>query len=130
MTLIRYCVPLLLVGTIRSIKSILTEKLPGRHIRAPEDAFPLGQRPIRYSDLDGNRHVNNAVYGDILCDFLPGDWQRSHFLRSAVLLYEHEARLGDTLQITGCQIGPDSWYLAGYRSGQRCFAAQAAFDRA
>ena len=101
-----------------------------RHIRAPEDAFPLGQRPIRYSDLDGNRHVNNAVYGDILCDFLPGDWQRSHFLRSAVLLYEHEARLGDTLQITGCQIGPDSWYLAGYRSGQRCFAAQAAFDRA
>ena len=48
----------------------------------------------------------------------------------AVLLYEHEARLGDTLQITGCQIGPDSWYLAGYRSGQRCFAAQAAFDRA
>ena len=99
-----------------------------RRIREPEGAALLGDRPIRYSDLDGNRHVNNAVYGDILFDFLPENWLRGRLIHRAVLLYEHEARWSDTLQIKGCQIDPNSWYLAGYRDGERCFAAEVAFN--
>ena len=48
-----------------------------KRIPEPENTLLLGERQIRYSDLDGNRHVNNAVYGDILCDFLPVDWMSS-----------------------------------------------------
>ncbi|MDD3193700.1 MAG: thioesterase [Oscillospiraceae bacterium] len=100
-----------------------------QRIPEPADAAALGTRPIRYSDLDGNRHVNNAVYGDMICDFLPAVWMKGRPIRKATLLYEHEAFLGDELRITGCQIGPDSWYLGGHRGEERCFAAEVVFAR-
>lgn len=98
-----------------------------KRIPEPENTLLLGERQIRYSDLDGNRHVNNAVYGDILCDFLPADWMSAFPLHRVSLLYEHEAFLGDRLQITGCQTGENRWYLAGTRGDERCFAAEAEF---
>ena len=99
-----------------------------RRLHAPEHVSPLGVRRIRYSDLDGNRHMNNAVYGDILFDFLPAEWS-ARPLRQAVLIYEHEAFLGDELAIAGAPCGIDSWYLAGHRGGARCFSAELQFDR-
>ncbi len=95
-----------------------------RRIPAPKEAAPLGVRPIRYSDLDANRHVNNAVYGDIVCDFLPPDLLSRHPIRRAVLLYEHEAQLGDELEIFGCPIQEKVWYLSGHKNGERCFGAE------
>ena len=39
---------------------------------APEaDAPVVGTRPVRYSDGDENGHMNNTVYPDMFCDFLP-----------------------------------------------------------
>lgn len=95
-----------------------------RRIPALEGAALLGTRPIRYSDLDANRHVNNAIYGDIVCDFLPASRLDSHPIRRATLLYEHEAQLGDELQIRGGPTGENVWYLAGHKNGERCFAAE------
>ncbi|MCI9405423.1 MAG: hypothetical protein HFK04_00690 [Oscillospiraceae bacterium] len=95
-----------------------------RRIPALENAAPLGVRPIRYSDLDGNRHVNNAIYGDILCDYLPSKLLTAYPIRQATLLYEHEAFLGDELFISGGPMGENVWYLAGHKNGERCFAAE------
>lgn len=100
-----------------------------RRIPTPENAALLGVRPIRYSDLDGNSHVNNSIYGDILCDFLPPALLSSHSIRRATLLYEHEALLGDELQITGCQLQENVWYLAGQKEKERCFAAEVVLEK-
>ncbi|QAT51164.1 hypothetical protein EQM14_16105 [Caproiciproducens sp. NJN-50] len=37
----------------------------------PDDLPLVGERPVYRSDLDSNGHMNNAVYADIVDDFLP-----------------------------------------------------------
>lgn len=37
----------------------------------PDDLPQVGERPVYRSDLDSNGHMNNAVYADIVEDFLP-----------------------------------------------------------
>lgn len=100
-----------------------------RRIPHLEDAASLGVRAIRYSDLDGNRHVNNAIYGDILCDSLPPRLLTAHPIRRVTLLYEHEAHLDDKLQISGGPIEENIWYLAGHKNSQRCFAAEIVLEK-
>ena len=99
-----------------------------RRIKAPEQMTQLGQRIIRFTDLDGNGHVNNAVYGDILCDFLPAEQMLARPIRSFATHYEHEAKLGETLSITGTHCEDGSYILLGQRDGERCFSAQVTFD--
>ncbi len=100
-----------------------------RRLNEPQGVVSLGRRVIRYSDLDSNQHVNNAVYGDILFDYLPDSLLDGISLKSVTLLYEHEALLHDEIEIVGGQNGDSGWYLAGYRDDRRCFAATLAFDR-
>lgn len=60
----------------------------------------LGERPVRYSDLDYNGHVNNTIYGDIVEDFLPGG-MIGRQLRAVQIDYVNESMLGETLQLFG-----------------------------
>lgn len=71
-------------------------KLP---LAAPEGVDPVGTRAVYYSDLDVNRHMNNADYADIVCDYLPEGTldaaEPTHFL----IHYQSEALLHTQLQI-------------------------------
>lgn len=96
-------------------------------IKEPENLVCLGERKIRFSDLDANRHVNNAVYGDILFDFLPEDLVLQNAFQKMRLHYEHEAVLGDTLQIFGCDCGNGMWYLTGKTGEKSCFRSEVFF---
>ncbi|NLV86771.1 MAG: hypothetical protein GX025_06100 [Clostridiales bacterium] len=73
---------------------------PCKRIRPREEAALLGQRPVYYSDIDGNGHVNNAVYGRIASDFLP---QRFISMPPKRLdaNFNMETRLGETMDIYG-----------------------------
>lgn len=78
------------------------EKVPAEE-RIPKvsvpDGLPLvGEREVRFSDLDYNTHLNNTVYGDILTDFLPGGATGRQF-GEVQINYIAESRLGDTLKI-------------------------------
>lgn len=64
----------------------------------PEDLPFVGERPIRYSDLDYNCHLNNTVYGDIVTDFLPGGAEGYRY-GEAQVNYINESALGDVLKI-------------------------------
>ncbi len=58
----------------------------------------VGTRPIVYSDLDFNRHMNNTRYPDMVCDYLPdmaGKW-----VRTLSLSYLREAAYGDILTVS------------------------------
>lgn len=57
----------------------------------------VGVREIRYSDVDGNNHMNNTHYANMLCDFLPDP----HTVRVTALQihYANEAPFGEQLTV-------------------------------
>lgn len=72
----------------------LAERFP-----MPADLPPLGERRVFHSDLDANGHVNNAVYGDTVWDFLPPDVRRA--AREIRIDYRGETEEGDALRVSG-----------------------------
>ena len=86
----------------------------------------LGQRTVRWSDLDGNGHLYSANYGDIIWDYLPPALQE-RVPREFYINYSHEALLGEELRLMGYQ-NPDSSYLVEALTPRgTCFAAQCVF---
>lgn len=76
---------------------------PGTELR------DLGERPVYYSDLDANGHVNNAVYSRVAVDFLPRE-HRERKLRDYFIIFKKETRPGETLKILGSET-EDGFYL-------------------
>jgi medium-chain acyl-[acyl-carrier-protein] hydrolase len=65
------------------------------------EALPvLGKRPVFYTDLDGNAHVNNAVYARIAVDFLP-DEIRQKEIKEFSINYFIETKLNESLELAG-----------------------------
>lgn len=100
-------------------------ELPGK-LRMPENVALVGTRKIRYSDLDGNGHVYNAVYGDIACDFLPqAVLERQP--REFRINYQTEAVLGEELQLylATDPENPNAYYIEGRNAaGGNCFVCR------
>ena len=107
------------------------DKLPG--CRPPEKLHlhagmvPAATREVRYSDLDGNGHVYNAVYGDIAIDQLPHEWQTKDFT-SFMINFNHEATLGDTLTLYTARSSDDIWQVSGETEHGPCFACEIRFE--
>lgn len=56
------------------------------------------EQPVRYSDLDINRHVNNARYVDWLCDRYPFEWHERYRLERLTVHFASEIKPGDQLE--------------------------------
>ena len=54
-------------------------------------------RQIRYSDLDVNRHVNNARFTEFLMDCYPAEHHRNHRISSLTVAFVSEAKESDEL---------------------------------
>ena len=68
---------------------------------APPDGLEImDERTIRYSDLDGNGHTNNARYGAFIADALPEDLRHARFTDFR-LNYAKEAMLSQKLTVFG-----------------------------
>ena len=80
---------------------------------------------VRYSHLDVNGHLNNTVYGDLVCDVLPFEELVNRGIREFRIVFRHEARYGEEL---GLQLfhdrEEDCWYVAGHRTDGLCFESQ------
>ena len=76
---------------------VITPSLPLR-FRIPKDAAltEVGEKTVRYSDIDTNRHLNNTHYCDLYCDHLPMDGKRVAALSIA---FQKEAPLGETITV-------------------------------
>lgn len=83
--------------------SILKEEhdcLEPSKIIVPQDLELLMERPIWYSDIDGNGHVNNARYGAFVIDSLPEEFQKKEFTDFRIN-YSKEAVKGSVLKVYG-----------------------------
>ena len=96
--------------------------LPAR-FRLPSDEAlcEVGVRPIVYSDLDYNRHMNNTRYPDMLCDFLPIDKVSS--VTGMTLSYLREAAAGDTLTVLACERDGTYYFRTLRDNGDVCLEA-------
>lgn len=68
-----------------------------RHLRFPQEMREVGERTIRYADIDYNGHMNNTNYPDMLCDFTPDILSRR--VIAFTLSYLHEGTFAHTLRV-------------------------------
>lgn len=59
----------------------------------------VGEKLVRYSDLDYNGHMNNTYYLDMLCDCIPELADGTHRVSFLRIHYSKEAALGEALAI-------------------------------
>lgn len=113
--------------------------IPAHHIDCATISLPrainienlndCGERIVRLSDLDENDHLNNCVYSDISMDVLPYD-RKEDFVSSACIIFRHEARIGDVLQLaSGENEGKFAVSAHNSTSGQPCFEAEFGFSK-
>jgi len=85
------------------IVTVINEKADAPECKkiVPEDGLTLlGQRPVVYTDLDCNHHVNNVNYTRIAEDFLPAEY-RGRVLDEYYVNFISPAKYGETLEISG-----------------------------
>jgi medium-chain acyl-[acyl-carrier-protein] hydrolase len=103
---------------------------PPAKLRLPEDMAPAGAREIRWSDTDYNGHLNNTVYADILCDYLPHEpgtgSMAGRDITGFSISYEREALEGESLSIYTAR-EPGTVWMAGDHGRGRCFEACVTF---
>jgi medium-chain acyl-[acyl-carrier-protein] hydrolase len=80
-------------------------------------------REVRYSDIDCNNHMNNAVYADIICDYFP-EGIAGKSLISFSISYQGEARERDIITLIVTDFG-DLVNFEGKIGEKRCFEAVA-----
>lgn len=97
---------------------------PGR-LRPPTALVPAGTRRVYWSDTDYNGHLNNTVYADILCDFLPGGMEGRRITGFSIAFLK-EAMEGEELAVSACSVSGEAWVSATHERGT-CFEARATF---
>lgn len=93
-----------------------------------EQTLPvLGYRPVYYTDLDCNYHINNSVYSKIATDFLPQKF-RDMEVADYIINFLRETGLGDTLEIRGGE-APDGYIIQGFCDDVSHFACEFTFNQ-
>ena len=75
-----------------------------------------------------NRHLNNAVYGDLISNLLENRLFQGDTIRELSLFYHREAKPGDQLLLSTAQEG-DVVHIRGEVDGSRCFEASVTLEK-
>ncbi len=81
------------IGTLRGTELAVPGSL------APRLLENRRSRPVCFTDLDRNGHMNNTRYLDWIDDLLPSAFHEAHTLRELTVCYLSEAREGQALDL-------------------------------
>ena len=96
---------------------------PGK-ITVPDCVTELDQRPIRYSDIDANGHMNNSRYGAFAVDCLPESYQDRDFTDFR-MNYSKEARKGEMIRMSGAfDDNAKKIIVCGRQGADTCFESE------
>ena len=95
---------------------------PCRRLKMP-GGDPAGERCVRYSDLDANGHVYNAVYSDIALDALPKEWRERELSRFQIN-FVHQALEGETIQLYREVLNDNTVGIKGVVGDHDCFLCE------
>lgn len=101
--------------------------LRDKKIPLPKDMSIVGEREIRYSDIDYNNHANNCAYADFVLDFIPCDMAEMR-VDKLDIYFHSEALLGDKLKIF-CKECDGKFYFKGEHERGVCFDAMVSLKK-
>ena len=78
-------------------------------------------RPVYYSFLDVNEHMNNSYYADFVCDALPYEALVQTGIDTIVLNYQREALYGDQVSLARYDLGESQYFFSGNHDRGLCF---------
>jgi medium-chain acyl-[acyl-carrier-protein] hydrolase len=91
----------------------LCKEIQLRRLKMPEDMELVQERPVWYSDLDINGHVNNTKYADYICDAMQMEQVgQEQYISSMQIGYEAECKAGEILQMFLRQ-EDGQWFVRG-----------------
>ena len=104
-------------------------ELPAPGSMAPLHLQAQTHRPVVFTELDSNGHMNNSHCADWLMDLLPVSFHRDHPVKDLTISYLAEAREGDQLDLS-YQLNPQGVFhldAQHQQSGHRIFSLEARF---
>ncbi|MBQ8568992.1 MAG: hypothetical protein IJ446_07225 [Oscillospiraceae bacterium] len=85
-----------------------------------------GNYPVKREHIDSNGHMNNAVYGDIIMDFLTDD-EFDREMKNIRVNFSSELTLGSSAEIFKGNDG-DKLYICGKNEGKTSFEAEILYN--
>ena len=114
------------------IKQILSPQKRLGKLKIPAELKDWGTRGIRFSDIDFNGHLSNSIYGDIIEDYLPHNYNNSKMCRKKLsdlqINYIKESKLKDELVIQGVH-SDNNFIMIGKVEGQRAFECAGIYQK-
>ena len=101
------------------------QDIPFPKIEMPQEV--LYSEEIKYSELDINNHVNNAVYGDFICDAMPFELMSEADINTFTVGFQNEAVIDDTIAIRRHAIADNEYFVTGNHSRAECFKGLVTF---
>jgi acyl-ACP thioesterase len=75
------------------------DELPQKFQSMPQTE-KIFSKEIKYSDIDLNKHANNAKYVELLLDCYDQEFHNSHQMKSLTISFLSEAKFGDTIEFS------------------------------
>lgn len=79
------------------------------------------EHQVRFSDIDMNAHTNNTKYFEWALDAIDTSVTTSHAVQEFQINFNHEAQLGDIVELSTAQTAPLTYYVEGNCSGKNIF---------
>jgi acyl-ACP thioesterase len=92
---------------------------PGAILKLSGEEQRMDQ-PVRFTDIDINRHVNNARYVDWMCDRYPYEWHEQHRLERLTVHFASETKPEEILE-TSLTADKLAFTFSGGRAGHAHF---------
>ena len=93
--------------------------------KQPDDMKPAGDHVVRWSEVDWNGHLNNTIYANYLCDYLPGGMKGKRITGFSIAFVK-EAVEGETLHMTAAEREGEAFVTGAHDRGV-CFDARLSF---
>lgn len=92
---------------INTIKNAIKELPPKiQKVTFPEER---AYKPVAYSDIDVNQHVNNSKYLQFAIDELDIEYVTGHDLKEIKINYIHQAKAGDYYAVQHVEVEPGNF---------------------
>lgn len=97
-----------------------------KNIKTPLNINLIDKREIKFTDIDMNKHLNNAIYSDIILDTIPFSFITTKEIVSFEINYLNETKFGDTILIYSdfdADSKNDEFYFEGVVENDKKFKA-------
>ena len=87
-----------------------------------------GKETASYTRCDKNHHLNNTVYADIICDYLPLEILREKYPTRIAITYHKEVAQGKSFALHSGMTEAGSYYFCGKNGDVNHFEAEVYLD--